>query len=94
MSLGAGNTGRSFDQETDRRVAAFKFIRWQGGPESIRQNSVFKDFFLLAEHDTVKRRYLYVLGNHYPLKFLRQPLEPLAATTSDGRPRILAVGTA
>lgn len=70
VSLGAGNTGRAFDLETDRRVAEFKFIRWQGGPESIRQNSLFKDFFLLAEHDTVKRRYLYVLGTRYPLKFL------------------------
>src|SRR5512139_3454671 len=30
LSLGAGNTGRSFDLETDLRVAEFKFIQWRG----------------------------------------------------------------
>lgn len=70
VSLGAGNTGRPFDLETDRRIAEFKFITWQGGPESIRQNGLFKDFFLLAEHETHKRKHLYVLGTEYPLKFL------------------------
>ena len=38
VSLGAGNTGRQFDLETNRRVAEFKFIRWRGGAEAIRQN--------------------------------------------------------
>ena len=70
VSLGAGNTGRPFDLETDRRVAEFKFITWQGGSEPIRQNGVFKDFYLLAEHNTQKKKYLYVLGTLYPLKFL------------------------
>lgn len=56
VSLGAGNTGRAFDLETDRRVAEFKFINWQGGAESIRQNGVFKDFYLLAEHNTQSAR--------------------------------------
>ena len=70
VSLGAGNTGRAFDLETDRRIAEFKFIRWRGGSETIRQNALFKDFFLLAEHPTHKRRYLYVLETEHPLKFL------------------------
>jgi hypothetical protein len=70
LSLGAGNTGREFDLETDRRIAEFKFIRWQGGPEAIRQNSLFKDFFGLAEADGAKRRCLYVLGRDIPLVFL------------------------
>ncbi|MBN1461214.1 MAG: hypothetical protein JXA57_16925 [Armatimonadetes bacterium] len=70
LSLGAGNTGRSFDLETTRRVAEFEFIEWQGGPESIRQNSLFKDFFYLAEADTVKDRYLYLLELDHPLRFL------------------------
>src|SRR5690348_14950778 len=30
VSLGAGNTGRSFDLETNQRIAEFKFIHWQG----------------------------------------------------------------
>lgn len=71
LSLGAGNTGRPFDLETNRRVAEFKFINWKGGSESIRQNSLFKDFYLLAEHETSKERYLYVMGTGHPLKFLK-----------------------
>jgi hypothetical protein len=69
VSLGAGNTGRAFDLETNLRVAEFKFIRWQGGPESIRQNSLFKDFYEMAEHDTKKEKYLYVLGTEHGEKF-------------------------
>jgi hypothetical protein len=69
-SLGAGNTGRKFDLETDRRVAEFKFTRWRGGSESIRQNALFKDFYLLAEEETWKRKLLYVVGAEEPLKFL------------------------
>jgi hypothetical protein len=70
VSLGAGNTGRQFDLETDRRVAEFKFIQWQGGPESIRQNSLFKDFYQLAEYSTPKLKCLYVLETDRPLRFL------------------------
>jgi hypothetical protein len=69
VSLGAGNTGRDFDLETNIRVAEFKFIHWRGGPESSRQNALLKDFFLLAESDSPKRKYLYVLGTAHPLKF-------------------------
>jgi hypothetical protein len=71
LSLGAGNTGRSFDLETDRRVAEFKFIHWRGGAEAIRQNGLFKDFLLLAEHETEKSRHLYVLGLDHPMRFLQ-----------------------
>lgn len=71
VSLGAGNTGRRFDLETNLRVAEFKFIHWRGGPEAIRQNSVFKDYFLLADHVTPKRKHLYLLGTEQGLAFLR-----------------------
>jgi hypothetical protein len=71
VSLGAGNTGRLFDLETNQRVAEFKFIHWQGSAETIRQNSIFKDFFLLADYPTDKRKFLYVLGTKYPLKFFQ-----------------------
>ena len=71
MSLGAGTSGREFDLETDRRVAEFKFIHWTGGADTIRQNSLFKDFYLLAEHPTQKRKELFVLDTKHPLKFLR-----------------------
>jgi hypothetical protein len=52
VSLGAGNTGRAFDLETNKRIAEFKFSRWQGGAEAIRQNSLFKDFYCMAEYDS------------------------------------------
>jgi hypothetical protein len=71
VSLGAGNTGRDFDLETNLRVAEFKFIRWRGGAETIRQNSVFKDYFLLAEHPTAKRKHIYLLGTDHAVRFLR-----------------------
>jgi len=69
VSLGAGNTGRKFDLETNYRIAEYKFIDWNGGAESIRQNGIFKDFFELAETDTNKKKYLYVIGDTFPLKF-------------------------
>lgn len=70
VSLGAGNTGRQFDLETNFRVAEYKFIDWQGGSESIRQNGVFKDFYSLAEYQTNKSKHLYVVGTNHPLRFL------------------------
>ena len=70
VSLGAGNTGRPFDLETDRRIAEFKFIHWKGGAETIRQNALFKDFYQLAENPSQKRKELFVLGTTHPLKFL------------------------
>ncbi len=69
VSLGAGNTGKRFDLETNLRVAEYKFIDWQGGAESIRQNGIFKDFYNLAEYETDKMKILYVIGTKYPLKF-------------------------
>jgi hypothetical protein len=69
VSLGAGNTGRDFDLETNLRIAEFKFIHWQGGSETIRQNSLFKDFYQLVEHPTEKQRFLYVLGTEHVDKF-------------------------
>lgn len=70
-SLGAGNTNRHFDLETDRRIAEFKFINWQGGSEAIRQNGLFKDFVNLAEYETDKMKELYVVETHHALKFLK-----------------------
>ncbi len=69
VSLGAGNTGRKFDLETNHRIAEFKFINWRGGAESIRQNGIFKDFFELAQEETGKKKYLYLLGTEHALNF-------------------------
>jgi hypothetical protein len=71
LSLGAGNTGKSYDLETNLRVAEYKFIDWKGGSESVRQDSLFKDFYYLAERDLEKEKYIYVLGTEHVLGFLR-----------------------
>ena len=70
LSLGAGNTGRQFDMETNLRIAEFKFIRWRGGAETIRQNTTFKDFYQLEAHTTPKLKHLYLLGTEHARKFL------------------------
>lgn len=71
LSLGAGNTGKPYDMETNSRVAEFKFIDWKGGSESVRQDSLFKDFYYLAERDLGKEKYIYILGTDHALRFLR-----------------------
>ncbi|MDP2795879.1 MAG: hypothetical protein Q8N94_00025 [Methanoregula sp.] len=71
LSLGAGNTGKNFDLTTTRRVAEFKFTKWQGGSESIRQNNIFKDFYYLAEFEGHVERDLYVLDMKFPIAFLQ-----------------------
>ncbi len=70
LSLGAGNTGKAFDLETNLQIGEFKFIDWQGGSETIRQNSLFKAFYQLAEYPKSKRKFLYVVDDKHPLKFL------------------------
>jgi hypothetical protein len=71
LSLAAGNTGRTFDLETDKRIAEFTFIEWKGGAESIRKQKLFKDFYTLSEVVTQKKRYIYVVGHeHGPRVFL------------------------
>jgi hypothetical protein len=75
LSLAAGNTGKGFDLETSKRIAEFTFIRWQGGPEVIRQNKVFKDFYFLAETETPKLRELYVVGTEHVVNFFNSQRE-------------------
>ncbi len=71
LSLGAGNTGKAFDLETNVRIGNFKFINWRGGSESIRQNTLFVDFFKLAVEKTTKRKCLYVLNKQIPIRFFQ-----------------------
>lgn len=70
LSLGAGNTNRAFDLETDRQVAEFRFIGWRGGSGSVRQDTMLIDVFHLDRADTEKRRVLYLTGTEMPLRFL------------------------
>jgi len=69
LSLGAGNTGRHHDLETNRQIAEFKFIAWRGGAEAIRQNGLFTDINL-ASAPGEKRRVMYVVDKTHPLRFL------------------------
>src|SRR2546421_3158046 len=57
VSLGAGTGGRRFDLESDRRIAEFKFTRWQGH-DAVRQNELFADFVGLAESSGSLKRQL------------------------------------
>jgi hypothetical protein len=71
LSLGAGTGGKLHDLETNRQVAEFKFIQWQKTGNSVRENSLFVDYFRLTSAVTQKRRVLYVVGAHVPRRFLR-----------------------
>lgn len=70
LSLGAGSAGSEFDLETDQRIAEFKFIRWQGGSESVRKKTLFQDYYKLVREPTCRRKYLYLLNTEIPLRFL------------------------
>ncbi len=72
VSLGAGNTGKRFDLETNNRIAEFKFIHWQGGSETIRQNGIFKDFYYLEREPTTKEKYLYLTGTTHAISFFNR----------------------
>ena len=50
-------------------VAEFKFIQWRGA-DTIRQNGFFKDFYLLGEFETPKKKKLYVTHAGYPIRFM------------------------
>ena len=61
LSLAAGAEGEGFDLITDRRVAEFKFARWQGErPNGMRKRQVFSDFVNLMLCQTTKKKVLYV----------------------------------
>ena len=44
--------------------------KWRDGLKWVRKRELFKNFYLLVEADTPKQRYMYVIDDHYPLKFL------------------------
>lgn len=71
-SLAAGNDpSRPYDLEPDRRVAEFKFGRWDAGSDAARKREAFKDLVGLAADDSERRAELYVLGSR-PIRFLRE----------------------
>ncbi|MDR0223352.1 MAG: hypothetical protein LBI38_07480 [Oscillospiraceae bacterium] len=64
LSLGAGNKGKAFDVATSKRIAEFKFAKWDGGSNTIRKNGIFKDFLELAINTDSggRKKYIYCLS--------------------------------
>jgi hypothetical protein len=71
LSLGAGNAGSDFDLVTNRRIAEFKFIYWQGGSEAVRKKTFFQDYFKLIRDQSQRAKYFYLLNTDIPLRFLK-----------------------
>jgi hypothetical protein len=70
-SLAAGNDPtRSFDVETNMRVAEFQLSLWSG-TDAMRKRGVFHDLVHLAADSSGRRPELYVAGA-LPLRFLRE----------------------
>jgi hypothetical protein len=102
VSLGAGTGDRLYDLETDRRIAEFKFTKWQAaGHNSAREQVLLADVVNLAEADTAKDRYMYVLGVDQQRKFLESGRslasmmarrQPLLAKVRDRHPDVSTVG--
>ena len=74
LSLGAGNTGKLYDVATSKRLAEFKFALWQDKSNTIRQNTIFKDFVGLVKHNDYKgrKKYIYCLSYESVMKFFTE----------------------
>jgi len=69
-SLAAGNDpSRSYDLETNRRIAEFKLSRWVGA-DAMRKRQTFKDLVHLAADTSGRQPELFIVGDA-PAKFLR-----------------------
>ena len=71
LSLAAGAEGDGFDLETDKRVAEFKFSKWQdgGAKNGMRKRHVFADFVNLTILKTDKKKELYAVSADSILKY-------------------------
>ena len=73
------------------RIAEFTFIDWKGR-DSAREDKLFKDFFLLAEADTKKKRCLFVSSKAAAIKCLtgNRTCESLLGRSASTRRRFSA----
>lgn len=63
LSLAAGSEGEGFDLVTNKRIAEFKFARWQDtAANGMRKRQVFSDLVNLYLFPTEKKKELYVFG--------------------------------
>ena len=84
LSLGAGNTGKAFDVSTSKRIAEFKFAKWDGGGNTVRQNGIFKNFLELAINvdGGSKSKYIYCLSAAEIIKFLSNSARSMGSVLS------------
>ena len=84
LSLGAGNTGKAYDVATTKRIAEFKFAKWDDGSNTIRQNGIFKDFLELAVNTESKgkAKQIYCLSAEDVVRFLSTSERSLASVLS------------
>jgi len=84
LSLGAGNTGKAFDVATSKRIAEFKFAKWDNGSNTIRQNGIFKDFLELAKNteNNGKTKQIFCLNANDVIKFFSNSERSLASVLS------------
>jgi len=84
LSLGAGSAGKAFDVATSKRIAEFKFAKWDGGSNTIRQNGIFKDFLELAVNTKSddRAKQIYCLSADDVIGFLRNSERSLASVLS------------
>ena len=84
LSLGAGNTGKAFDVSTSKRIAEFKFAKWDSGSNTMRKNSIFKDFLELAINTESRGRtkYIYCFDAAKIIDFLSNSERNLASVLS------------
>ena len=71
LSLAARSEGDGFDLVTDRRLAEFKFSRWQVGSvkNDMRKRHSFADFAKLTISRTEKKKELYVVSANQVTKY-------------------------
>jgi hypothetical protein len=63
LSLASGADGEGIDLITDKRIAEFKFARWQESKANgMRKRQVFADLVNLYLHPTTKSKELYVFN--------------------------------
>lgn len=72
LSLAAGAEGEGFDLITNRRIAEFKFARWQDeAGNGTRKRQVFADFVNLLLYPSPKKKQLYVYDAEKIKKYLQ-----------------------
>ncbi len=72
LSLASGADGEGIDLVTDKRIAEFKFSKWQEGKANgMRKRQVFADLVQLYLNPSKKKKELYVLSYDMVFKFVQ-----------------------